>query len=287
VTFKRIAILLFTAVLCLCLTTCEKCGVTEPDSGIPIALTFDIYSHIKGFEKSISKEVESGSAVVISINDLDVEDVDEDRIAIRGSDFSELVVFDKTGEASFTAPEESTRYNIILFNTILGLDYSMMDQQGSVLYNGARHYVVFRKDFDGHPIDWIFGFSEEKPWRLAFKKINEVLDRGWVRWGSFQRKPAPNDALGDFSYGYSECHGFMGWHTGQSISVNACLLSEFNTILAICNAEIFENVTSVDNNGIDGGGGSYDVMTDESGFLNEIGEHLLVYVFAKDAAPVN
>jgi len=78
----------------------------------------------------------------------------------------------------------------------------------------------------------------------------------------------------------------MGWHTGPYITVNACLLSEFESFLAIGIAEIFENITSVNNLGIDGSGGSYDVVTDENGNLNEIGEHLLAYVFAKDTTPV-
>jgi len=284
---KRITILIFVAFLCLCLTTCEKCGITEPKPGFPVTLAFDVYTHMKGYETSFSRDAASGDSVVIRINDLEVLDVDKYRIAIRGSDFSDLVVFDKTGEAAFIAPEENTKFNIILFNTIPGLDYDMMDRQNSSLHNGIRHYVVYREDFKGHPKSWEHDFSQEKPWRHSFEQCNRVLNRGWIAWGSFQRKPSPNDELGDFSYGYSDCQGFMGWHTGTYITMNACLLSEFEAFLAIGTAEIFENVTSVNNNGIDGGGGSYDVVTDENGRLNDIGEHLLVYVFAKDSAPID
>jgi len=285
--FRRIAGLVFIASLCLCLTTCEKCGITEPDPGMPVMLSFDVYSHIQGYEKSFSREAESGENINITISELEVDGVDEHRIAVRSSGFRDLVVFGQTGEAAFTAPDEDTLFTIVLFNTIPGLDYEMMDRQNARLYNGLRHYVVFRKDFGGHPKDWRRGFTQEKPWRFSFEQMNRVLDRGWVRWGAFQRKPAPNDAQGDFSYGYSGCYGTMGWHTGTSITVNACLLPEFRNLTAISVAEIFENVTSVDNKGIDGGGGSYDVVTDEDGRLNAIGEHLFVYVFAKDATPLD
>jgi hypothetical protein len=285
--FQRICGLVFIASLCLCLATCEKCGITDPEPGIPVTLSFDVYSHIKGYEKSFSIEAESGQDVTIAIDDLEVEGVDAHRIAVRSCGFHDLVVFDKTGDATFAAPEENTAFNIILFNTIPGLDYDMMDRQSAVLYNGVRHYIVYRKDCDGHPKDWRCGFSQEKPWRVSFEHMDKTLDRGWVRWGSFLRKPAPNDSQGDFSYGYGECHGCMGWHTGLSISVNECLLFKFKDMLAISFAEIFENVTSVDNIGIDGGGGSYDVVTDENGRLNEVGKHLLLYVFAKDSAPLD
>ena len=79
----------------------------------------------------------------------------------------------------------------------------------------------------------------------------------------------------------------MGWHTGSNITLNACLLHDFKSFLAIGIEEIFENVTRVDNNGIDGSGGSYDIVTDRNGYMNEIGEYLLVYVFAKDSAPLD
>ena len=284
---KRVAILFFVILLCFCLTTCEKCGITEPNPGYPVTLSFDVYNHMNGYETSFSRNASSGDSVVIKISDLEVSGVDEYRIAIRGSDFSELIVFDQSGEATFTAPEEDTKFNIILFNTIPGLDYEMMDRQNSHLYNATRHYTVYRKDFDGCPKKWEHGFGQEKPWRITFEKCSAALDRGWVKWGSFQRKPAPNDDQGDFSYGYSECKGYWGWHSGSSITLNACSLSDLKSFLTIGLAEIFENVTSVDNNGIDGSGGSYDVMTDANGNLNEIGENLLVYVFAKDPTPVS
>jgi len=284
---QRVITLLFVASLCLCLTTCEKCGVTDPKPGMPVTLTFDVYTHINGYEKSFSIEAESRATVLIKISELEVDGVDDDRIAIRESDFSRLVVFANTGEATFMAPEENAKFNIILFSTMPGLDYDMMDRQNSALYNGVRRFIVFRKDCAGHPKNWACNFSQEKPWRVAFEQIDKVLDRGWVRWGAFLRKPSPNDGLGDFSYGYSDCNGFMGWHTGTSIAVNACILSDFKNFLAIGIAEIFENVTSVDNKGIDGGGGSYDVVTDENGRLNDVGEYLLVYVFAKDTTPLD
>jgi hypothetical protein len=284
---KRIVLLIGIGCLCLCLATCEKCGITEPESEIPVTLTFDVYSHMNGYEMTFSTEVMSGSDVIIKISDLGIAEVDENRIAIRDSNFQDLFVFGNKGEATIAAPDENARFNIVLFNTIPGLDYDMMDRQSAHLYSGNRHYLVNRKDNDGCPKNWQCGFGQEKPWKEAFAQFNETLDRGWIRWGSFQRNLVTGDEQGDFSYGYGDSRGFMGWHTGTSVTINACLLSEFRKFLAIGNAEIFENVTCADNNGIDGSGGSYDVVTDARGNLNEIGKHLLVYVFAKDSAPLN
>jgi len=285
--FKRFYILIGVACLCLCLATCEKCGITEPDSDIPVTLTFDVYSHMNGFEMTFSREVMSGSDVTVKISDLGIAGIDENRIAVRDGNFHELLVFGNGGEAAIAAPDEDAKYNIVLFNTIPGLDYEMMDRQSARLYNGNRHNLVYRKDSEGHPKNWQCAFSQEKPWKEAFEQCDKALNRGWIRWGSFQRNLVHDDEQGDFSYGYGDCRGFMGWHTGTSITLNACLLSELRTYLAIGNAEIFENVTCVDNNGIDGSGGSYDIVTDKGGNLNEIGEHLLVYVFAKDPAPLD
>jgi len=91
--FKRFYILIGVACLCLCLATCEKCGITEPDSDIPVTLTFDVYSHMNGFEMTFSREVMSGSDVTVKISDLGIAGIDENRIAVRDGNFHELLVF--------------------------------------------------------------------------------------------------------------------------------------------------------------------------------------------------
>lgn len=228
----------------------------------------------------------SGDDVVVKINELGVTGIDENRIAIRSDGFRELVVFSNTGEATFQAPRENANYHIVLFNMIPGLNYNWMDTpRNSTLYNNTRYFVVYREDRDGQPGEWDFDFDQEKPWRVAFNQHNQALDRGWIKWGSFTRKPAPNDGQGDFAYGYSDCNGHMGWHAGSWIGVNAKILSAYKAFLRIGNAEIFENATGTNN--IDGDPGSWDVMTDRDGNLNEKGAHWLAYVFAKDSAPMN
>ena len=77
----------------------------------------------------------------------------------------------------------------------------------------------------------------------------------------------------------------MGWHAGSWIGVNAKILTVYKAFLGIGNEEIFENATSTDD--IGGGGGSWDVMTDRDGNLNDKGIHLLTYAFAKSSAPMN
>jgi len=37
----------------------------------------------------------------------------------------------------------------------------MMDRQNAHLYNSTRHFMVFRKDFEGHPKNWEHGYNQE------------------------------------------------------------------------------------------------------------------------------
>jgi hypothetical protein len=98
-----------------------------------------------------------------------------------------------------------------------------------------------------------------------------------VQWGYINRQPSAGS--GDFSYGYGYCFGGMGTHQGYRVLIEQSLTGIGP--LRIANAEIFENITGVDD--IGGGVGSNEIMTDNiTGSLDDVGKHLFAYVFAKE-----
>ena len=263
-------------------------GPEVPEPPVPVTLNFDIYNHMTGYIKNHSTiNAMSGDPFTIRMSDLGVSGVDEQRLALYTEGFRSNQGFSNTGELTLTAPKQSTNYHIVLFNMIPRLNYNWMDSPiNSKLYKNKRDYVVYRKDYDGQPKKWNYNFDQEKPWRVAFNQHNQALDRGWIKWGSFTRKPAPNDEQGDFSYGYGYCYGHMGIHAGSRVLVDADILTVYGAFLLVANEEIFENATCEDD--IGGGAGSWEKMVDNTtGNLNNVGEHLLAYAFAKDGAPIS
>jgi hypothetical protein len=222
----------------------------------------------------------SGDNVIVRVNELNVNDVDPLRIAIRGDGFGNLVRFSNTGETNFPAPNQNMSFDVILFNQLgndsLGrqVSYSWMDDQSSKLYRSKRNYVVYRKDRDGVT-------GPEEYWQSVFDQLNSALDLGWVKWGSITSKPMPNDGTGDFSYGYGICTysggRADGLHAGSYILVDERTL--YGTApIAVGLEEAFENICVVQNIG-----GHPSLMTIQKwGVLHQT--DLFAYVFAKDNA---
>ncbi|HJX05892.1 MAG TPA: hypothetical protein VJ461_04215 [Candidatus Nanoarchaeia archaeon] len=253
---------------------CKSSTGPEPPEPVPVQVTlnFEVYNHIQGYKNQLTKTAMSGEPVAIRVGELGVSGVDQDRIAVKEDGFGKLVKFSNTGEAIFTAPKQSMNYDVILFNAYPGVNYNWMDEQDSQLYLEKRNYVVYRKDYDGQT-------GPETPWREAFDQHNEALNLGWIQWGRIDRQPSAGS--GDFSYGYGYCFGGMGAHLGDHVLIEQSLTGP--APMGIANAEIFENITCVDDiTGVS----SHKIITimggPNAGSLNEVGKHLLAYVFAKE-----
>ena len=271
----------------LALSQCKASSPTTPEPPVPVTLNFEVYNHTQGYRTSFSKTVMSGEQVIIRVGELNVNDVDPLRIAIREDGFGRLVRFSNTGEASFAAPKQSTNYDIILFNklrpdpSVGEVSYGWMDAQNSSLYKNKRNYTVFRKDFDGQTgpeAAWGGEFLPEVGAYGVFDQLNSALDLGWVKWGYINRQPDASG--GDFSYGYANCYGADGCAGGSWIGVNAKKSPTMKGKVAVGLAEGFENICCVDNIG----GWPSLVTIQLWGVLNQNGKDLFAYVFAKDSA---
>ena len=206
-----------------------------------------------------------------------VSGVDQQRIAIRQDNFGNLVTFNNTGTANFTAPNQDTNYDIILFNAMNNAPYQWMDDQNSKLGQGTYNLVVYRQDRDGVT-------GPESNWTSVWDQYNQALNLGWVRWGSITVKPAPNDGTGNIRYGYAICiqAGIRGdGEHGQNYAyVDVDWASDPVGSTSIGLSEAFECMCRLDNIG-----GQPSSMTIQyQGVLNGKGKDLIAYVFAKDSA---
>lgn len=247
-------------------TGCGKDNPTTPPG--PVTLQFDVYNHTQGYRSQFSKTVLSGDPLIIKVNELGVSDVDSKRIAVKEDNFGNHVIFSNTGEAAFTAPRQNMNYDVILFNSTNNAPYQWMDDKNSSLYQGTRNYTVYRRDFDGQT-------GPEDIWENVFDQLNAALDLGWVKLGSIYRQSS-----GDFSYGYGNSNGNIGWHAGSFITINPKQCSNELVMTMVGLEEAFENICNVDNIG----GNSSLATIQTGGVLNPVGKDLFAYVFAKDSS---
>jgi hypothetical protein len=252
----------------------KKKNDTTPPPPIDVIISLDAYNSTKGFQKDLTaRTVKAGSTIDIPITDLGVTGVDTKYVAVYSEDFKTKISFDTDSSATFTAPQNNAKYHIILFNK-LGTNYAGQQvsydwMQGSSLWNNKRNHIVYRRDFNGQT-------GPEKIWESVFYQLNAALDLGWVKLGSINRQP--NGTSGDFSYGYGDSHGYLGYHAGSFITINHKQDSEELFMTGIGLEEAFENICGVD----DIGGYSSRHTIQTNGVLNPVGEALFVFVNIKD-----
>jgi hypothetical protein len=269
---------IFILSVCVSLFSSRCKSPEEPEKPQPgqVTLRFAVYNHTQGSRGSFTKIAMSGDSVSIKVKELKIDDVDQQRIAIREDGFSNLVTFSNTGEANFRAPNQNMNYDIILFNSSNNAPYQWLDDQNSKLYLDKRDYVVFRKDRDGVT-------GQESLWERVFGQLNSALDLGWVKWGSINREPSATS--GDFSYGYGICIAGGtrgdGLHEGSFIFIDP-EINRYNPIsmTSVGLSVAFENICSI-NDVI----GLPSLMTIQKyGVLLPEGKDLFAYVYAKDGA---
>ena len=257
---------------------CKSPTTPEPPKPVQVTLQFDVYNHTQGSRGSFTKTAMSGDNIVVRVNELNVNDVDPQRIAIREDNFGNLVRFSNAGEASFTAPKQDMSYDVILFNSTNNAPYQWMDDKNSKLAHSTKNLTVYRKDFDGQTGPekvWGGEFIPEIGAYGVFDQLNQALDQGWVKWGYINRQPTATS--GNFSYGYGAYGGWDGAHAGSWITVNIVKLGIIQGCVAVGLEEAFENITATQNIG-----GKPSSMTIQHwGVLNPVGKDLFAYAFAK------
>lgn len=251
--------------------SCNKETPVEPPT--PVTLTLRYINHTQGSYGTKTVNTESGSNVIVKPRDISGGQVDEQRVAVREEDFGKLVVFSKTGQASFSAPNQDTTYEVYGFNTGSAADYDLMDEQEANLHLGKSEYNVYRRDFDGLT-------GSEDLWANVFTQLNDALKHSWATYGQINRQP--DATTGDFSYGYGITPGgpdggSPGWHTDDRIVVFPG--ADDISIVSAGLAETFELICKVDD--IGGSDSRNTICHWGSDKLNNIGRDLFAYVFAK------
>jgi hypothetical protein len=241
---------------------------------IPVTLQFDVYNHTQGHRGNLTRNYMSRDEVLIKINELGVNNVDSQRIAIREDNFGDLVVFSRNGEATFEAPRQDKNYDVFLFNALpSGVSYQFMDEQDSKLWGGKHDYVLYRRDFDGQT-------GPESIWANTIDPANEFLNPNWApfRYGSIERRP--NAGSGDISYGYADCGGGDGCNnkTTGKVAVNYKKLGNIMSSVAIGLSETFELITYTQNIG----GWPSGWFIQHWGVLTQEGKDLFTYIFVKE-----
>jgi len=254
--------------------TCKK---TPTEPAVPVILSFEVFNHTQGSQRSFTDSVMSEDSVTININELGVSGVDDRRIALYHDDFSKKIAFSTTGQISFEAPRQDTSYDVVLFNAlpvnIFGdqISYQWMDDQGVGLYDNKRDFIVFRRDYDGVT-------GPEEPWKTVFDELNSALELNGRKWGSI----TSSNEEGDFSYGYAICVDSQGsrqdgLHEGYRIVIDHERLNLDKQRCAVGLEVAFENITMTEDIG-----GSPSLMTiQHGGQLRQEGKDLFAYVFIK------
>jgi len=267
------------------LITGMKCSnPTTPDipvSPVPVTLQFDVYNHTQGLQASFTKNnVTSETSVILNIADImstyGVTGVDNRRIAIRQGNFGGLIVFSRTGEASFTAPRQNTDYDIYLMNTsgmTKNRHYQKVDDwidKGAGILGVPRNASWHREDRDGYT-------GKKSIITSAVSQLNNAINYSWAKYGSLNKV----GSNGDFGVGYGYCNNWAGMHSSDWAGVNPDNCFNERGQLKVFLAEIFELTTRTDD--LDGIS-TYGLICNRStGNLNEIGRELFAYVYVKDS----
>jgi hypothetical protein len=219
----------------------------------------------------------SENQVTIKISDLKPTGVDLERIAIRQENFGNLIVFSRTGEASFTAPKQNTNYDIFLMNTsgmTKSEHYQKIDDwvdRGAGILGVPRNATWRREDRDDYT-------GPEGPIISAIQQLHDAVQYPWYNYGSLIKVSSGGS---NFGVGYAEAPpGAGGYHSSDWAGVNPDKVISYNLRIRIFIEEIFELITGTA--GLYAGTATYPLITDENGNLNQIGKELFAYVYVKD-----
>lgn len=245
-----------------------------PESSDPVTLSFEVYNHTQGYLMNFERTLERGTQVTISLSELDVEGVDENRMVIREDRMGTRIAMSQNGVVNFKAPKENKMYTLYLMNALNGADYRKVDtwinaNEGVLEYKSPLAW--YREDKNGY-------HGPEDVIQDAIDQLNNALDYPWVRYGSLQRIDQRKNS--SFGVGYGYCRNQYGWHSPYWAGVNPDYCLTYVTKLETVIEEIFELVTRLNDIG---GKDTATLITDpDSGNLNEVGKDLLAYVFVKD-----
>lgn len=270
-------------IVCLILFICfckqsprESSLQNSKDFALParVILSFDIYNHTQGFLKNFSRKVRAEENLKISIQDLDVNGVDERRIVIREGLLGPRLAYSRTGECEFVTPDKDSQLIIYLMNASNEAEYRAVDVWVGI-YEGnlqfPRKMKWFLENRDGYQ-------GPEYPIVAAISQLNEALSFPWIKYGQFDQVFIESDS--DFSVGYGYCEDEYGIHTLKWAGVNPdhCPTEKFKQETFL--EEIFELVTSTEN--IAEKDSASMIANPDTGALNEKGRDLLAYIFVKD-----
>jgi hypothetical protein len=245
-----------------------------PESSDPVTLSFEVYNHTQGYLMNFESTLERGTQVTISLSELDVEGVDENRMVIREDRMGTRIAMSQNGVVNFKAPKENKMYTLYLMNALNGADYRKVDtwinaNEGVLEYKSPLAW--YREDKNGY-------HGPEDVIQDAIDQLNNALDYPWARYGNLQRIDQRKNS--SFGVGYGYCRNQYGWHSPYWAGVNPDYCLTYVTKLETVLEEIFELVTRLNDIG---GKDTATLITDpDSGNLNEVGKDLLAYVFVKD-----
>jgi hypothetical protein len=255
---------------------CSGKSPTEPippqNNPINIKLVYRNHAQGKYGERTING-IRPGDQFVVKARDISGGQVDEDRVAVRESNFGRLLGFSDNRDLILNAPNTDKTYEVYGFNIGDGADYGLMDKQDAGLYFGKHNFVVYRKDRDGKT-------GPEYIWEDVFNQLNNALKRpGGGNYGFIDRRP--NAGSGDFSYGYADTFklcGGIGCHGGDSIEI----YPSNNDIAKIATGleEAFEQICGVQN--INGMPSQETICDNGSDRFNAKGRDLFAYCLVKE-----
>lgn len=271
--FLRIGLCLAAILFCSCNKESKK-ETSLPPPLFQVTLSFDVFNHTQGYLTSLERVVKSAEKVMLKIRDLEMEEVDSERIVVREERFGALTAFGKAGWAVFNAPTEDRQYTIYLMNASHGVDYRAADtwtgpNEGILEY--APPIKWYREDRDSYQ-----GLEDEI--RDAVDHLNDALSYDWATYGTLIQ--IEQKANSSFGVGYGHCRNQFGWHNPYWAGINPehCVTTEER--LATFLEELFELITRLNDIG---GKDTAGLITDpDTGKLNEKGKDLLAYVFVKD-----
>lgn len=239
-----------------------------------ITLFFDVYNHTQGFLKRFEKKTFKGETIKLSIDQFDIEGVDERRIVVREGRMWRRVAYSRLGECEFVAPETDSYYSIYLMNASNNADYRAVDIRVG-LYEGnlqfPRIMKWLRDDRDGYE-------GPDGPLMEAIQDLDDALLYPWARYGQFRKVSTKRES--HFSVGYGYCEDEYGIHSLNWAGVNPKHSKDDKFTRETFLEEIFELVTGTENIGEKD---SVSLIADpRTGFLSAAGKDLLAYIFVKD-----
>lgn len=260
-------------------------AVTKTETPIPpspdYTVTFEVFNHQLGLQKTFTKTGKAGTSITISSADWsDVTNVNSKYWVLRQDGFGDYVTDASDSSTTWTTiiPKNGTTYEIYAANSTNNAPYEK-------LYN-AQYPTWGTLNHVGRTAKWKFLQGNQSASKDVYTTaINQIRAAIRPPWGPAFGELTEVTSGEDINVKFNTLPGILGDRAlgpPVKITVDTAECSKRNIApVRICIAELVETLGGFDDIADTGDHSSYLLITDANG-LNALGADIISWVYAKD-----